>query len=107
MNITINGNTQPASISAGSFSVSFPTGTIPESATPYTITYAYQGDSNYATITDTSQALTVNKAPATVSLSNLNQTYTGSPLTPAPADPSGLGITWTNAPQIAGRALTA
>ena len=69
MNITINGSTQPASISAGSFSVSFPTGTIPQSATPYTITYAYQGDSNYNTLSDTSKTLTVNKA--TPAFSNL------------------------------------
>ena len=62
VSITINGNTQPVFISAGSFSVSFPTGTIPQSATPYTITYAYQGDSNYNTLSDASKTLTVNKA---------------------------------------------
>jgi hypothetical protein len=40
------------------------------------------------------------KATATVTLSNLTQTYTGSPLTPtATANPAGLPIVWTNAPQ--------
>jgi hypothetical protein len=42
----------------------------------------------------------VNKASATVTLSNLTQTYNGSPLTPtALTDPVGLTIAWTNAPQ--------
>ena len=40
------------------------------------------------------------KATATVTLSNLTQTYTGSPLTPtATTNPSGLPIVWTGAPQ--------
>jgi len=39
------------------------------------------------------------KQPATVTLSNLTQTYTGSPLTPtATTDPPGLNVTWTKAP---------
>jgi type IV secretory pathway TrbF-like protein len=50
----------------------------------------------------TSSALTqtVNKAAATVTLGNMTQTYTGSPLTPtATTNPAGLTIVWTNAPQ--------
>ena len=47
-----------------------------------------------------SGTFTIAKAPATVSLSNLTQTYTGSALTPtATTTPAGLGITWTNAPK--------
>jgi hypothetical protein len=43
----------------------------------------------------------INKAPVTVTLSNLTQTYTGSALTPtAVTSPvANLAITWTNAPQ--------
>jgi hypothetical protein len=44
--------------------------------------------------------LKVNSATATVSLSNLTQTYTGSPLSPAASTiPAGLSIVWTGAPQ--------
>jgi hypothetical protein len=40
------------------------------------------------------------KQTATVTLSNLTKTYTGSPLTPtATTNPAGLSIVWTNAPQ--------
>jgi len=47
-----------------------------------------------------SGTFTINKAPATVTLSNLTQTYTGSALTPtATTNPSGLTVTWTGAPQ--------
>ena len=42
------------------------------------------------------------KAPATVTLSNLSQTYTGAALMPtATTNPAGLAIVWTNAPQTA------
>ena len=42
----------------------------------------------------------IQKAAATVTLSNLTQTYTGSPLTPtATTVPPGLAVVWTNAPQ--------
>jgi len=62
--VTINGSTQDTTISdgAGDFTVVFTTGTIPASGTPYAISYAYTGDSNFnAAPTDTSTALTVNK----------------------------------------------
>ena len=46
------------------------------------------------------QDVTIAKAAATVTLGNLIQTYTGSPLTPtATTVPPGLAIVWTNAPQ--------
>lgn len=46
-----------------------------------------------------SGTFTINKATATVALSNLTQTYTGSPLTPtATTSPAGLTIVWTGAP---------
>jgi hypothetical protein len=47
------------------------------------------------------------KLPATVTLSDLTQTYTGSPLTPtATTDPPGLTIDWTLAPQTAAGTYT-
>jgi MBG domain len=47
-----------------------------------------------------SGTFTINKAAASVVLSNMTQTYTGGALTPtATTNPPGLGITWTNAPQ--------
>jgi len=42
----------------------------------------------------------INKAATTVTLSNMTQTYTGSPLTPtATTTPPGLAIVWTGTPQ--------
>ena len=47
-----------------------------------------------------SGTFTINKAAASVVLSNMTRTYTGSALTPtATTNPAGLAITWTNAPQ--------
>ncbi len=63
ISVTINGMTQPATIGAnGTFSLAFPTATILASATPYTITYSYAGDSNLTSATNSSTALTVNAA---------------------------------------------
>ena len=63
----------------------------------YAVT-ATVNDVNYAgSAIDT---FVINKAPATVSLSDLTKTYTGGSLTPtATTIPSGLAIDWTNAPQ--------
>ena len=44
-----------------------------------TITASQTGDSNYDPATDVPQTLTVNKATATVTLTNLTQTYDGNP----------------------------
>jgi autotransporter-associated beta strand protein len=47
------------------------------------------------------------KVSATVTLSDLTQTYTGSPLTPtATTEPAGLTINWTSAPQTAAGTYT-
>ncbi|MDO8635496.1 MAG: MBG domain-containing protein, partial [Dehalococcoidia bacterium] len=58
-----------------------------------------------ATINDTNYTgsatgtFTISKASATVALSNMTQTFTGSPLTPtATTTPPGLTIVWTGAP---------
>ncbi len=44
------------------------TAAIPSSATPYTITYTYSGDTNFNASSDTSTTLTVNKATPTVAV---------------------------------------
>jgi uncharacterized repeat protein (TIGR01451 family) len=70
VSVTINGTTLPATIGTnGTFSVVFPTATIPASATPYVITYSYAGDTNLTAASDTSTALTVNAAVVSETLS--------------------------------------
>jgi hypothetical protein len=69
-------------------------------ATPsgtFTFTVRAADGSDAATNTGT---ITINKAAATITLSNITQTYTGSALMPsATTTPNGLAIVWTNAPQ--------
>ncbi len=63
----------------------------------YAVT-ATVNDSNY--LGSASGTFVINKAAATVTLSNLTQTYTGSPLSPgATTAPPDLAIVWTGAPQ--------
>ena len=68
--ITINGvssNPIPFNGTSGTFGpINFPTSTIPPGT--YTITYAYSGNTNFASLTDASTALTVNKANTSTSL---------------------------------------
>jgi hypothetical protein len=60
--VTINGITQNASISggAGGFSINYTTSAIPANGTPYTITYAYAGNTILAAASNTGTTLTVN-----------------------------------------------
>jgi hypothetical protein len=63
-----------------------------------TITANYSGDANHSTGLGT-LSQQVNQATATVVLSNLTQTYTGSSLSPTvTTTPTGLNVTWTGAP---------
>ncbi|MEI6656184.1 MAG: Ig-like domain repeat protein, partial [Verrucomicrobiota bacterium] len=62
VHVTINGVTRDATLSGGTgtFSIAFPTATLPANATPYTITYTYDG--NATTLlgtTDTGTSLTI------------------------------------------------
>jgi len=69
VSITINGSTVTTPIGAsGGFTAMFPTATIPASATPYPINYSYAGDTNFTSATDSSTALTVNKAASTTTI---------------------------------------
>src|SRR5277367_5151003 len=66
--ITINGVSQPATIGAnGVFAATFNTATIPASASPYPITYSYGGDTNFATVSNSSTTLTINTLATFVS----------------------------------------
>ena len=64
ISVAINNSTQNTMIvgSSGGFSLSFPTLAIPASTTPYTITYSYRGDSDFALATNSATTLTLNKA---------------------------------------------
>jgi len=57
------------------------------------ITASQGGDNNYNPATDVSQSLTINKAPATVTLGSLGTVYDGSPKTAtATTVPAGLAV---------------
>jgi subtilisin family serine protease len=65
----------------------------------YAVT-ATVNDPNYQGSANGTFTITTVKTTASVTLSNLTQTYTGSALTPtATTNPPGLAISWTNAPQ--------
>jgi len=69
---------------------------LPTTAATFNISFTATNTAGSAT---QSFMLTVNKGTAAVTLSNLTQTYTGSPLTPTlTTTPSGLATTLTGAP---------
>jgi MBG domain/MBG domain (YGX type) len=66
-----------------------------------TITASQGGNSNYNAATDVSRSFSIAKAQATLALSNLNQTYDGSPkavtVTTTPSGLSGVSVTYDGA----------
>ncbi|CAD5252338.1 MULTISPECIES: Ig-like domain-containing protein [unclassified Imperialibacter] len=61
-----------------------------------TITASQSGNESFNVAPDLSQSFTVNKAIATITLSNLEQEADGSPKTPlATTDPAGLGVVFS------------
>ena len=95
VSITINGATMSTPILAnGNFKATFPTATIPASATPYTITYNYAGDTTLGSATDSSTTLTVNKANQTITLAGAPASAAfGSTFTITATATSGLPVT--------------
>jgi hypothetical protein len=86
-------NTVTISYSQGGSPVAAPT-----NVGSYAVLASLSNDNYKAS--DATGTLVINKAAATVALSNLTQTYTGNALTPSAAiTPEGLAIIWTNAPQ--------
>ena len=80
--VTIDGNTQDAFLTGtDQYSVAFNTATIPASATPYTITLSYAGDTDFLSASDTSSSLTVNQAQPTFSGQNSPTITYGTPTT--------------------------
>ena len=74
VSITLNGVIQPAVIdsAAGTFLSSFVTGALTTTGSPYTITYSYAGDTNFAAAgPDTSKRLTVQGSYVLVSVKNM------------------------------------
>lgn len=72
VSITVAGLTASAAINPndGTFSATFNTSALGVSGSPYTITYSYSAQNNFAGITDTSKSLTVTQALTT--LNNLS-----------------------------------
>ena len=60
VSITLDGVTHTATVTGGTFSSVFNTSALAVSGSPYTITYAYAGNTNFTATTDASQTLTVN-----------------------------------------------
>lgn len=74
---------------------------VPTYAGTYEVTATYPGDNNYAQATSEPVTFTICKATAPVTLSNLSQTYTGSPLSVIETtNPTGLAVavTYNNSP---------
>ena len=71
--VTIDGLTQSTTTTGtgGTFTLTFATSAIPASATPYTISYSYAGDTNFTTAANTSTTLTVNSASSTTTFSSV------------------------------------
>ena len=64
-----------------------------------TVTALQPGNAQYAPAPDVPQTFNISKANASLVLSNLTQTYSGSALTPGySTTPTGLAVTWTGAP---------
>src|SRR6202030_403877 len=76
--VTVNGSSGMTSTfngNPGNFSVTIGTNLIPASATAYTITYSYPGNTNFNSASDTSTTLTVNKAALAINAKSSSKTY--------------------------------
>lgn len=81
MTVSINGTASaPIALNNGMFTATLNTSTIPASATPYTITYSFAGDSNFNSASDISTSLAVNPANTTTTASSVGAVY-GQPTT--------------------------
>ena len=69
VSITLNSVTKTASVDgSGDFTTTFSTGSLGVAGGPYTVTYAFAGNSAFTAATDTSTTLTVTAAPLTASI---------------------------------------
>ena len=79
--ITLDSVTQDVPVDAwGNFSATFDTSSLSVVDGPYTVTYAFAGNTGFTAVTDTSTALTVTPAPLTVTADpNQSMTYGDTP----------------------------
>ena len=79
VSIMLNSFTQTASVDgSGDFTTTFSTGSLGVAGGPYTVTYAFAGNSAFTAATDTSTTLTVTAAPLTASIiGDPTKTYDG------------------------------
>src|SRR5271166_1489326 len=79
VSITLNSVTQTASVDgSGDFTTTFSTGSLGVAGGPYTVTYAFAGNSAFTAATDTSTTLTVIAAPLTAAIiGDPTKTYDG------------------------------
>jgi len=76
VSITINSVVQTTTTnSSGDFNTTFNTATLGVASVPYTVTYAFAGNSTLSPATDTSTTLTVTTATLTVTADNDSKTY--------------------------------
>ena len=77
VSITLNGVTQPATVTTGgTFSSIFDTSKLTVAGSPYTVTYSYAGDANLGAVTDASRSVTVTAAtPALTAVNPVNIVY--------------------------------
>ena len=79
VSITLNSFTQTASVDgSGDFTTTFNTGSLGVAGGPYTVTYAFAGNSAFTAATDTSTTLKVKASPLTASIiGDPTKTYDG------------------------------
>jgi fibronectin type 3 domain-containing protein len=77
--ITINGSQASATINlaTGAFTANFDTHLVPASATAYTVTYGFAGNSSFNSASDASKTLTVNQRLLTVTATGTGRVYDG------------------------------
>jgi predicted RNA-binding protein with TRAM domain len=77
VSVTINGNTQTTTTTGGNgaFSITYTCNTIPYSATPYDITYAYAGNGFLNAASETSTSLTISKADQYITFASTNSVF--------------------------------
>jgi len=93
VSITLNSVVQTATTdSSGYFTTTFNTAALGVAGSPYPVTYAFAGDSNYPPATDNSTTETVTKATPTVQVSDAGGVYTDNPF-PATATVTGVSGT--------------
>jgi hypothetical protein len=111
---TYDGNPHPATgtvTGVGGVDLGTPTftytpggSTAPTNAGTYTATGSFAGNADYNSASSSAVAITINKASATLSLSNLSQTYDGSPkpvtITTTPASLSGVTVTYAGSSTV-------